>query len=121
MNIENKRILELLESVLPFIHGSISDYRDAKDYWETVEWLNETIEQMQNETPKGVLKLDNSMFEIRLQMFRKGGSFVRKLSELLATADIENQGKLVEAFPDIFERYDAYATLEAKSEPTFPL
>ena len=121
MNIENKRILELLESLVTFVHGSINDYRDADDYRKTVEWLNETIEQMQNETLKGILKLDNSMFEIRLQMFRKGGPFVRKLSELLATADLENQAKLIETFSDIFERYDAFATSEAKSEPSFPL
>ena len=67
------------------------------------------------------MKLENSMFEIRLQMFRKGGSFVRKLAELMATADIENQAKAIEAWPDIFERYDAFATIEAKSEPSFPL
>jgi len=67
------------------------------------------------------MKLDNTLFDIRLQMFRKGGSFVRKLAELVAVADIENQAKLIEAFPDIFERYDAFATSDNKSEPQFPL
>ena len=63
------------------------------------------------------MKLENSMFEIRLQMFRKGGSFVRKLSELLAVADLENQAKAIAAWSDIFERYDALASLEKKEQP----
>ena len=67
------------------------------------------------------MKLDNTLFDIRLQMFRKGGSFVRKLAELIAIADIENQAILIEAFPLIFERYDAFATCEDKAEPKFNL
>jgi hypothetical protein len=67
------------------------------------------------------MKLDNTLFDIRLQMFRKGGSFVRKLAELVAVADIENQTVLINAFPLIFERYDAFATAENKAEPQFNL
>jgi len=33
-------------------------------------------------------QLDNTMFEIRLAMFRYGGSFVRKLAELMSVADL---------------------------------
>lgn len=61
--------------------------------------------------------MQNTIYEIRLEMFRKGGSFVQKLSELLGKADLENQAKLMEAFPDIFERYDAFATLAKQSQP----
>ena len=61
--------------------------------------------------------MQNTLYEIRLEMFRHGGSFVRKLSELLGTADIENQAKLAAAFPDIFERYDAFATASKQSQP----
>ena len=65
------------------------------------------------------MKLENSMYDIRLQMFRKGGSFVRKLAELMGTADLENQQIAINAWPEIFHRYDAFATLAKQDEPTF--
>lgn len=63
------------------------------------------------------MKLENSIYDIRLQMWRIGGEFVRALSVAMGKADLEKQAKLVEAFPEIFERYDALATLAKKGEP----
>ena len=66
------------------------------------------------------MQLQNTLYEVRLEMFRKGGSFVRKLAEMMATADIENQTIAINAWPDIFARYDAFATLAKQSEPELP-
>jgi hypothetical protein len=63
------------------------------------------------------MKLENSIYEIRLQMFRYGGNFVRQLASCIGAADLENQGRIVAAFPEIMERYDALATLEKKEQP----
>ena len=49
-------------------------------------------------------KLRNSIYEIRLQMWQKGGEFVRSLSQTLGKSDLENQAKLIKAFPEIFEK-----------------
>jgi hypothetical protein len=56
------------------------------------------------------MKLINPLYNIRQAMYVYGGSFVSKLADLLAVADVENAAKLIEAFPDIIARYDAMAT-----------
>lgn len=63
------------------------------------------------------MKLDNSLHEIRVQMWHRGGNFVQKLAACLGAADLENQAKLIAAFPEIIERYDAMATLEKQQQP----
>lgn len=63
------------------------------------------------------MKLENSLYEIRLQMFRHGGAFVRQLAQCLGVADLENQEKIFAAFPEIMERYDSFATMERKDQP----
>ena len=63
------------------------------------------------------MKLENSMFEIRQEMFRHGGSFVRQMAMMLGHADIENQQRAVDAWPEVFERYDALATLAKQQNP----
>ena len=62
------------------------------------------------------MNLDNSIYEIRLQMFRYGGSFVRQLASYFGAADLENQARLIAAFPEMMERYDGLATLDADSK-----
>lgn len=38
-------------------------------------------------------------------MTRYGGSFVRQLAELVRLADDDNRARLLQAFPEYFERY----------------
>jgi hypothetical protein len=54
----------------------------------------------------------NSLYDIRLQMWRKGGEFVRHLSQTLGAADPENREKIMDAFPEIIRTYDTFATIE---------
>lgn len=61
-------------------------------------------------------KPENSLYEIRLEMWRRGGEFVRQLSKTLGAADLENQAKLVAAFPDIIARYDGFATVTKREQ-----
>ena len=63
------------------------------------------------------MKLENSMFEIRLQMFRHGSHKIRKMSDFIGTCDLDDIEKMKSAFPNIFERYDALASLEKKQQP----
>jgi hypothetical protein len=58
------------------------------------------------------MKPTNSLYDIRLQMWRKGGEFVRSLSQTLGAADPENRAKLMSAFPEIIAKYDNFATIE---------
>ena len=62
-------------------------------------------------------KLRNSIYEIRLQMWQKGGEFVRSLSQTLGKSDLENQAKLIKAFPEIFEKYDYFASYAKLEQP----
>jgi len=64
-----------------------------------------------------MIQLNNSIYEIRLQMFRYGGNFVRQLASCLGAADIENQQRIIAAFPEIMERYDGLATQAAEQQP----
>lgn len=61
-------------------------------------------------------KPENSLYEIRLEMWRRGGEFVRQLSKTFAAADLENQAKLIAAFPDIIARYDGFATITKRQQ-----
>lgn len=61
-------------------------------------------------------KPENNLYEIRLEMWRRGGEFVRSLCKSLAAADLENQAKLIAAFPEIIERYDAFATVTKRQQ-----
>ncbi|MFO0202637.1 MAG: hypothetical protein ACK528_05855 [Alphaproteobacteria bacterium] len=61
-------------------------------------------------------KLENSIYEIRLEMWRRGGTFVQDLSRCFGSADLENQSKLIAAFPEIIERYDAFATVTKRQQ-----
>lgn len=45
-------------------------------------------------------------------MWRKGGEFVRHLSQTLGAADPENREKIMDAFPEIIRTYDTFATIE---------
>lgn len=63
------------------------------------------------------MKTENSIYEIRLEMWRRGGEFVRSLSQTLGKADIENKKRLINAFPEIVARYDAFATIAKKAQP----
>lgn len=38
-------------------------------------------------------------------MRRYGGNFISKLADAMVAADPENYGKLLEAFPDVVEKY----------------
>ena len=58
----------------------------------------------------------NTLHEIRLEMWRRGGEFVRSLSQTIGKADIENRERLLAAFPEIVERYDAFASLSKKEQ-----
>jgi hypothetical protein len=62
------------------------------------------------------MKTDNTLHEIRLEMWRRGGEFVRSLSQTIGKADIENRERLLAAFPEIIERYDAFASLSKKEQ-----
>jgi hypothetical protein len=62
------------------------------------------------------MKTDNTLHEIRLEMWRRGGEFVRSLSQTIGKADIENRERLLAAFPEIVERYDAFASLSKKEQ-----
>ena len=57
------------------------------------------------------MKTTNTIYEIRVEMWRKGGEFVRQLAQALKAADLDNQRRIVEAFPEIIEKYDGFATL----------
>lgn len=61
------------------------------------------------------MKLNNSIYKIRLQMWRQGGDFVRKLSVALGAADPENIARMTTALPELFQKYDELAT-EAERE-----
>ena len=37
------------------------------------------------------MKTTNSIYEIRVEMWRKGGEFVRQLAQALKAADLDNQ------------------------------
>jgi len=58
------------------------------------------------------MKPTNSLYDIRLQMWRKGGEFVRSLSQTRGAADPENRDKIMAAFPEIVAKYDNFATIE---------
>ena len=62
------------------------------------------------------MNLQNPLHEITFQMRNHGGAFVRSLVRPLELADPENQAALIQAFPDIFERYDAFATASNKEK-----
>jgi hypothetical protein len=62
------------------------------------------------------MKTDNTLHEIRLEMWRRGGEFDRSLSQTIGKADIENRERLLAAFPEIIERYDAFASLSKKEQ-----
>lgn len=62
--------------------------------------------------------MENPLSEIVEQMDWKGGEFVRRLSYAMLAADGENLAKIIAAFPEVIERYDAFATLAAKERQT---
>jgi hypothetical protein len=62
------------------------------------------------------MKPTNSLYDIRLQMWRKGGEFVKCLSQTLGAADPDNRAKIMAAFPEIITKYDALATIELAIE-----
>ena len=62
------------------------------------------------------MTLQNPLSEIIFQMRNKGGGFVHSLVRPLELADPENRAALIQAFPDIFERYDALATMANKEK-----
>ena len=61
------------------------------------------------------MNIVNSISDIRNEMYMLGGSFVQQLATLMRVADYENSAKLIAAFPDIFERYDAHVSVAKKS------
>jgi hypothetical protein len=60
---------------------------------------------------------DNPLSEICEQMLARGGSFVQSLAASTRLADPENLAKILTAWPEVFERYDAIASLEAAKNP----
>ena len=62
------------------------------------------------------MNLQNPLSEIIFQMRLHGGSFVKSLVRPLELADSENQAALINAFPKIMERYDAFATAANKEK-----
>lgn len=56
-----------------------------------------------------------SQWHITEAMIRYGGSFVQGLGRLFRQADRDNQGRLLKAFPEYFERYTVIAR-EKESE-----
>lgn len=63
------------------------------------------------------MKLENTIHDIRMAMWKYGGSFVHQLSNLLSVADLENQDRIFKAWPELFERYDALATSDKAKQP----
>lgn len=56
-------------------------------------------------------KFDSYLHMMEMQ----GGSFVRSLAHCYQVADTENRARLVKAFPDYFEKYQA--RFDAVSQP----
>ena len=65
--------------------------------------------------------MQNTIYEIRLQMWQKGGEFVRALSQTLGKADLANHAQLIKAFPEVFEKYDAFASKAKLEQPEIKL
>ena len=65
-----------------------------------------------------------SEYEIVEAMHCYGGGFARQLAVLVRLADSENKRKLVEAFSEMFDRYDELAvrarTAPSPAEPKSP-
>ena len=64
------------------------------------------------------MNLQNPLSDIIFEMRSKGGAFVKSLVRPLELADEENKAALIQAFPCIFERYDAFATASNKEKQT---
>ena len=62
------------------------------------------------------MKPTNSLYDIRLQMVRKGGESERALALALGLLDPDNRAKIMAAFPEIITKYDALATIELAIE-----
>ena len=57
------------------------------------------------------------LHDVLREMNFRGGRFVRRLAHLCEAADPENLKRLIEAFPEIFERYAALASIKAPTKP----
>jgi len=53
--------------------------------------------------------MTNPLWAVLSEMELRGGSFVVALALAARKADAENLARLIAAFPEIFERYDALA------------
>jgi len=65
--------------------------------------------------------MKNSIYEIRLAMWQKGNEFERSLSQTLGKSDLENQAKLIKAFPEVFAKYDDFASKAKLEQPEIKL
>lgn len=57
---------------------------------------------------------NNNLETIVTAMELYGGSFVKALAELYWKADELNKRRLLQAFPDYFQKYDEMATLRTR-------
>jgi len=85
---------------------------------EAAERLNAMFDALKSELDDERDGLKNPLSEIRDMMKQYGGSFVQSLADSMRFADGENMAKILATWPQVIERYDAIATLEAaKSKP----
>jgi len=64
--------------------------------------------------------LQTTLHEVISQMRLRGGSFVQALAEAMFVADGENMGRILAAFPEIIERYDAMALTDREDDDETP-
>jgi hypothetical protein len=87
------------------------------DLEEAAERLNAMFDDLKAELDDERDGLQNPLSEIGDMMKQYGGSFVQSLADSMRYADGENMSKILSTWPEVFERYDAIATLEsAKSK-----
>lgn len=62
------------------------------------------------------MNLSNPLYLIREQMALRGGEFARQLAFLMRHADTENLARILAAFPEIIEQYDAIVATNGDSD-----
>ncbi len=101
-----KTIAEILEHAPRYFPGSDVP---ADLVGKAYNLMLDSLEAMQAKPD-----LRHNHHEIVRSMLNYGGSFVNAFARAWQAADMENKERLQAAFPDLFERYDAFPTLGAR-------
>lgn len=97
-----KTIAEILEESPRYFPGSDIP---ADQVGAAYNALLDALEAMQDK-PAPVLR--HTFPDIVDSMSTFGGSFAKSIAHAWRCADLSNQARLQSAFPDLFERYDAF-------------